>query len=39
MAIAMTALIVILPVLGVIPAHMEKAADATPVHYERYDYR
>lgn len=39
MTIALTALLIVVPVLACIPTHMTHAAVVTPVHYNRYDYR
>lgn len=39
MTIALTALLIVLPILGCVPSHMAHAAAVTPVHYDRYDYR
>lgn len=39
MTLVMTALIVVLPIIGMIPAHMKHSAVVTPVDYKHYDYR
>ncbi len=39
MTTILTALLLVLPLAGMIPAHRAHAAVAAPVHYENYDYR
>ena len=39
MSITLTALLIVLPILGCIPSHMAHAAIAAPVDYDHYDYR
>lgn len=39
MTLVMIALITVLPIIGMIPAHMKHAAVVTSVDYKHYDYR
>lgn len=39
MTVAMILLITVLPIVGMIPAHMKHADAVAPVDYKHYDYR